>query len=164
MESPNWVALCVDELDDTLPRFMGVQWDSVWATHGVSTEAYERKTALGRTRTRPDSLTTLWTISTRGALRGCMCHFVRFIPLQDWLLIQISTTPSDMGDGLFTEPKRSNSTFKMIYLYHEMVVDYLVVDEMIKIKIVWSQLHAQNWMQSYDANHLNLANNMLKSI
>jgi hypothetical protein len=41
-----------------------------------------------------------------------------------------------MGDGLFTEPKRSNSTFKMIYLYHEMVVDYLVVDEMINIKIV----------------------------
>jgi hypothetical protein len=45
-------------------------------------------------------------------------------------------TPSDMGDGLFAESKRSNSTFIMLYLYHEMVIDYLVVDEMINIKIV----------------------------
>jgi hypothetical protein len=45
-----------------------------------------------------------------------------------------------------------------------MDIDYLVVDEMINIKIVWSQLHALNTMQTYDANYLNLANNMLKSI
>jgi hypothetical protein len=31
MESLNWVASCVDELDDTLSRFTGVQWDSVRA-------------------------------------------------------------------------------------------------------------------------------------
>jgi hypothetical protein len=47
MESPNWVASCVDELDDTLPHFMSVQWDSVWATHGVFAEPYVWKTALG---------------------------------------------------------------------------------------------------------------------
>jgi hypothetical protein len=29
----------------------------------------------------------------------------------------------------------------MLYLYHEMDVDYLVVDEMINIKIVWLQMH-----------------------
>jgi hypothetical protein len=69
-----------------------------------------------------------------------------------------------MGDGLFAAPKRSNSTFIMLYLYHEMVIDYLVVDEMINIKIVWLHLHAYNRMQTYDANYLNLANNMLKSI
>jgi hypothetical protein len=40
-------------------------------------------------------------------------------------------TPSDMGDGLFAAPKRSNSTFIMIYLVHEMDIDYLVVGEMI---------------------------------
>jgi hypothetical protein len=34
------VASYVTKLDDTLPRFMGVQWDSVRATHGVSAEAY----------------------------------------------------------------------------------------------------------------------------
>jgi hypothetical protein len=51
-------------------------------------------------------------------------------------------TPSDMGDGLFVESKHSNFTFTMLYLVHEMDIDYLVVDEMINIKIVWSQLHA----------------------
>jgi hypothetical protein len=45
-----------------------------------------------------------------------------------------------------------------------MDINYFIVDKMINIKIVWSQLHAQNWMQTYDANYLNLANNMLKSI
>jgi hypothetical protein len=47
MESPNLVASCVDELDDTLPRFMGVQWDSVQAIHGVYVEAYVWKMTLG---------------------------------------------------------------------------------------------------------------------
>jgi hypothetical protein len=37
---------------------------------------------------------------------------------------------------LFAAPKHSNSTFIMLYLYHEMVINYLVVDEMINIKIV----------------------------
>jgi hypothetical protein len=37
---------CVDKLNDTLPCFMGVQWDSVRVTHGVSAEAYAWKTAL----------------------------------------------------------------------------------------------------------------------
>jgi hypothetical protein len=45
-------------------------------------------------------------------------------------------TPSDMGDGLFVAPKRSNSSFIMLYLIHEMDIDYLIVDEMINIKIV----------------------------
>jgi hypothetical protein len=56
MEYPNLVVLCVDELDDTLPRFTGVQWDSVQATHGVSAEAYAWNTVLGQGRTRPDFL------------------------------------------------------------------------------------------------------------
>jgi hypothetical protein len=47
MESLNLVASCAGGVDDTLPRFTGVQWDSVRATHGVSTEAYVWKTALG---------------------------------------------------------------------------------------------------------------------
>jgi hypothetical protein len=46
-------------------------------------------------------------------------------------MIRISTTPSDVGDGLITVSKRSNSTFIMLYLYHEMDVDYLVVGEMV---------------------------------
>jgi hypothetical protein len=47
MESLNWVASCVDELDDTLPRFTSVQWDIFWATHSVSAKAYTWKMALG---------------------------------------------------------------------------------------------------------------------
>jgi hypothetical protein len=46
-----------------------------------------------------------------------------------------------MGDGLFAAPKRSNSSFIMLYLVHEMDIEYLIVDEMINIKIVLSQLH-----------------------
>jgi hypothetical protein len=65
-----------------------------------------------------------------------VCHVVRFIPLQGSLLIRISATPSDMGDGLFTAPKRNNYAFIMLYLVHEMDIDYLIVDEMINIKIV----------------------------
>jgi hypothetical protein len=67
MESPNLVASCVDELDDTLPRFTGVQWDSVRATHGVSAKAYVWKTTLAQGRTRPDFLASSCTVATRVA-------------------------------------------------------------------------------------------------
>jgi hypothetical protein len=49
-----------------------------------------------------------------------------------------------MGDGLFAAPKRNNSTFIMLYLYHEMDIDYLVVNEMINI----SKLFDYNYMSS----------------
>jgi hypothetical protein len=48
-------------------------------------------------------------------------------------LIRISATPLDMGDGLLATPKCSNSTFIMLYLVHEMDIDYMVVDEMVNI-------------------------------
>jgi hypothetical protein len=105
MESPKLVASYFDELDDTLPHFTCVQWDSVRATHGVSTGAYVWKTELRRGRARLDSLTASLTVATHGALLACVCHVVRFIPLQGWLLIRISMTPSDMGDGLFAASK-----------------------------------------------------------
>jgi hypothetical protein len=116
MESPNWVASCVEELDDTLPHFIDVQWDSVQATHGVSTEAYTWKIALGRGKTQPGFLVMSWIVATHGALRAYVCHVVRCIPLQGWLLIQISMTPSNMGDGLFDVFKCSNSTFIMLLI------------------------------------------------
>jgi hypothetical protein len=58
MESPNFVALCFKELDDTLPHFMDVKWDSVQATHGMSAETYAWRMALGRDKTRPVFLVT----------------------------------------------------------------------------------------------------------
>jgi hypothetical protein len=63
-----------------------------------------------------------------------VCRVVRF-SLARCILIRISSTPSDMGDDLITVSKHHNSTFIMLYLYHEMEVDYLVVDEMININI-----------------------------
>jgi hypothetical protein len=51
-------------------------------------------------------------------------------------MIRISATPSKMGDGLIVTSKHSNSTFIMLYLYHEMDVDYWVVDKLVNIKIV----------------------------
>jgi hypothetical protein len=47
-------------------------------------------------------------------LRACMCRVVRFIPLQDSLLIRISVTPSNMGDGLFTAFKRRINNFIIV--------------------------------------------------
>jgi hypothetical protein len=42
-------------------------------------------------------------------------------------------TPLKMGHGLFAEPKRSNSTFIMLYSVQDMDINYLVVDEMINV-------------------------------
>jgi hypothetical protein len=53
-----------------------------------------------------------------------------------------------MGDGLLATSKRSNSTFIMLYLYHEMDVYYLVVNKMINI----SELFDYNCMFSIGAN------------
>jgi hypothetical protein len=39
----------------------------------------------------------------------------------------------DIGDGMFATPKRSNSTFIMLHLVHEMDIDYLVIDEIINV-------------------------------
>jgi hypothetical protein len=100
MESPNWVVLCVTKMEAILPYLTGVHRDSAWATHGGSIEAYAWKTS---TRVR---WATSWIVATRGTLLTCVCRVVRFIPLQGWLLIQISMTPSDMGDSLFAVFKR----------------------------------------------------------
>jgi hypothetical protein len=114
MESPNWVVSCVAETKAILPYLTGVQWDSAWATHGVSAEACAWKTCTRVRWALIVSLTASWTVVTRGALRAYVCRVVMFIPLQNWLLIRISATPSDMGDGLFDEFKCSNSTFIML--------------------------------------------------
>jgi hypothetical protein len=116
IESPNWVASCAAEIEAILPYLMGVQWYSAWSTHGVFTEAYEWKTCTRVRWALIISLTVSWTIATCGTLWACVCHVIRFIPLQGWPLIRISATPSNMGDGLFATPKCSNSTFIMLLI------------------------------------------------
>jgi hypothetical protein len=49
---------------------------------------------------------------------------------------------------LIAVSKRSNYTFIMLYLYHEMDVDYLVANEMVNI----SKLLDHNCMFSIGAN------------
>jgi hypothetical protein len=44
MESPNLVVSCATKMEAILPYLTGVQWDSAWATHGMSAEAYAWKT------------------------------------------------------------------------------------------------------------------------
>jgi hypothetical protein len=48
-------------------------------------------------------------------------------------LARASVIPSDMGNTCSLQSFSSNSTFIMLYLYHEMEVNYLVVKEMILI-------------------------------
>jgi hypothetical protein len=53
-----------------------------------------------------------------------------------------------MGDGFLVTSIGSNSTFIILYLYREVDVNYLVVDEMINIK----KLFDYNCMFSIGAN------------
>jgi hypothetical protein len=63
-------------------------------------------------------------------------------------LAQVPVTLSDMSDTCPLQSFHSNSTFIMLYLIHEMDVDYLVVDEMINI----SKLFDYTFMFSVGAN------------
>jgi hypothetical protein len=67
MESPNWVASWAAEMEAILQYLMGVQWDSAWATHGVSDEAYAWKTCTRVRWALIVSLTASWIVATRGS-------------------------------------------------------------------------------------------------
>jgi hypothetical protein len=50
-------------------------------------------------------------------------------------LARVFTTLLDMSDSCLLQSLSCNSTFIMLYMYHEMDVDYLVVDEMTNINV-----------------------------
>jgi hypothetical protein len=58
------------------------------------------------------------------------------ISLAGFKLARVSAIPLNMGNTCPLQSFSSNSTFIMIYLVHEMDIDYMVVDEMINIKII----------------------------
>jgi hypothetical protein len=95
----NLVASTVTELDNTLPCFADVQWNSVQATHGVPIEVFEWKTTLGWDRTQSrlfDSHRQRWPLAVPSWL---MCVMLSgYFSHARWPLIWISATPSDMGD------------------------------------------------------------------
>jgi hypothetical protein len=66
--------------------------------------------------------------------------------LQTLKLAPVTVTLSDMSDSCLLQSFSSNSTFIMLYLYHETEADYLVVDEMVNI----SKLFAYTCMFSID--------------
>jgi hypothetical protein len=61
----NWVASCVAKMKAILLYLIDVYWDSAWATHGVSTEAYAWKTCTRVRWALIISLTMSWTVATR---------------------------------------------------------------------------------------------------
>jgi hypothetical protein len=63
-------------------------------------------------------------------------------------LAQVSVTLSDMSDSCPLQSFSNNSTFIMLYLYHEVDADFLVVDKMVNI----SKLLDPNCMFSIVAN------------
>jgi hypothetical protein len=63
-------------------------------------------------------------------------------------LAQVSVTLLDMSDSCPLQSFSTNSTFIMLYLYHEVDADFLVVDEMVNI----SKLLDHNCMFSIVAN------------
>jgi hypothetical protein len=65
-----------------------------------------------------------------------MCRVVRLLPLQGLNWLESPRLPSDMGNTCLLQSFSSNSTFIMLHLIHEMDIDYLIVDEVINIKIV----------------------------
>jgi hypothetical protein len=67
-------------------------------------------------------------VATRGAFMADVCHVVRFLPLQGCISIQISTTPSEMGDACSSSP--NIEMFKLHFMMYDNfknVDDYFVV-------------------------------------
>jgi hypothetical protein len=65
-----------------------------------------------------------------------VCRGVRLLSLQGINWLEPPRLPSDLGNTCPLESFSSNSIFIKLYLYHEIDVDYLVVEEMISIKIL----------------------------
>jgi hypothetical protein len=66
----NLLASMIAELDDTLPYLTDDTWDSAWATHGVSTEAYVWKMCTRVRWAWLDSLIVIVNYCHSWCLRG----------------------------------------------------------------------------------------------
>jgi hypothetical protein len=86
------VGRCLTSLTD-------VHWDSVWATHGGPTRLYHERHAIGWGRTQPDSLIVNAKGGHSWCLHGLRVSCCQVISLARCIFIQISTTPSDMGEA-----------------------------------------------------------------
>jgi hypothetical protein len=68
----------------------------------------------------------------------CLCDShvscCQVVILASFKLAHVTMTHSDMSDSCLLQSFSSNPTSIMLYLYHEMDVNYLVVDKVISIK------------------------------
>jgi hypothetical protein len=123
----NLLASMVIELDDTLPRFTVVQWDSVRATYGLPVEVFTWKTSLGWGRTRSwlfDSHHKRWPLVlplwlTCVVLSG-------YFPCKVYIDSNLCNTLR-YGWSLLTEFKHRSCTDIMVVLRVLDDVDYFVV-------------------------------------
>jgi hypothetical protein len=114
--SANLVASTVTELDDILPRLMDTNWDSVWATHGCPSRLSCGRLSLGRGRTQPDSLIVIVEGGHSWCPRGSRVSCCQVIFLARCILIQISMTPSYMGEACSL---CSNVVMELHYCWYE---------------------------------------------
>jgi hypothetical protein len=83
---------------------------------------------------RLDSLVILKNCCHSWCLRDSRVSCCQVITLQGLKLAEVTAKPSDMGATYLLQSFSSNSTFIMLYLIHQMDIDYLVVDKLINIK------------------------------
>jgi hypothetical protein len=67
-------------------------------------------------------------------LRGSHVSYCQVISLARFKIGSSHRKTSDMGDTCLLQSFSSYCTFIMLYLYHEMDINYLVADELINIK------------------------------
>jgi hypothetical protein len=136
----NMVASTVAELDDTLPYLQGVQG----IVYGPPTDARwgtAWKTCTRVMWARLDSLIVIVNCCHPWCLHDLHVPCCWLDTLARFKLTWVAMTLSNMSDSCLLLSFRSNSTFIMLYMYHEMDVDYLVVDMVLNINVNWSQLH-----------------------
>jgi hypothetical protein len=110
----NLLASSVAELDDTLPYLMGDTWDSAWAVHGVSIEAYAWKTCTRVRWARLDSLIVVVNCCHPWCPSGSRVLCCQVFILARFKLARVSVIPSDIDNTCPLQSFSSNSTFIML--------------------------------------------------
>jgi hypothetical protein len=121
------VASTVVEFDDTLPCFTDDRRDSVRVTHQLPGEVFVWKTALGRGRTRPDSLIVIVKGGHSCCLHGSHVSCYQVIFLARWLLIQISVTPSDIGEACSPRSNKNMMTLWFVWGFLDDIGYFVVM-------------------------------------
>jgi hypothetical protein len=94
----NLLASIATELDNTVPYLMCDTWDSAWAIHGVSAEAYTWKTCTRVRWAWLDSFIVVMDCCHSWCLHGPRVSCCQVITLARFILARVSVIPSDMDN------------------------------------------------------------------